>query len=185
MSRPVAPCLLLATPTLSDPNFHRTVVLVFHHDPKGALGVVINRPSERRLKEVLKAAKLEATDRSVHDLPVLSGGPVVAESGWVVFEGRDPRKESFDIGDGLMVTGSLDVFRRILQRPEAGRLLFTLGYAGWAPGQLDSEMEAGAWLPIAVDRKTLFDVPFDERWRRCYLSMGIDPSLWSMTSGDG
>jgi putative transcriptional regulator len=184
MHKSVAPVFLLATPTLTDPNFHRTVVLVFHHDEKGALGVVVNRPTERRLKEVLKAARLAAADRSVGDIPVCYGGPVVTESGWVVFEGADPLSQSFEVADGLRVTGSLEVFRTLLKEAHPGRMLFTMGYAGWGAGQLDGELEAGAWIPVPVDRATLFDAPFDERWRLAYGSIGVDPNLWSMQAGE-
>ena len=185
MDKSVAPGFLLATPTLTDPNFSKTVVLVFHHDDKGAMGVIVNRGTERRLGDVLDAADLKAADPAVRDLPVGVGGPVVTESGWVVFEGADPRHESFDLGDNLLATGSLDVFRSLLRRRRAKRMLFILGYAGWGPGQLDAELEAGAWLPASIDRSILFDVPVDERWRRAWGLLGIDPNLWAMTPGDG
>jgi putative transcriptional regulator len=185
MTKSYAPGILLATPTLTDPNFSRTVVLLFHHDEKGSMGLIVNRPSERRLGEVLAAAGLKSGDPAVPGLAVCQGGPVVTESGWVVFEGTDPRGQSFDLGDGMRVTGSLDVFKDLLKRRAARRMLFALGYAGWGPGQLDMEMEAGAWIPVGIDRSLLFEAPFDERWRRGFQAMGIDPNLWSMVPGDG
>ena len=181
---PLAPGFLLATPTLLDPNFVRTVVLMFHHDERGALGIVVNRPTKRKLGEVLKAANLDTPDRTIHDLPIMAGGPVLTEAGWLIFEGDDPLGQSFDLGDGLRATGSIEVFKKVIERPTVGRILFALGYAGWAPGQLDSEMEAGAWQPCPLDRAMLFDVACEERWRRCYLSMGIDPNLWAITPGE-
>ena len=185
MFRSVAPGFVLATPTLADPSFAKTVVLVFHHDPKGALGLVVNRPTDRRLREILDQADLSATDPRVPGLPICLGGPVSPESGWVVFEGGDPRQESFPVDEDLLVTRSLEVLKDLVSRPEAPRMLFCLGYAGWGPGQLDAELEEGAWIPASLERRTVFEVPFAERWRRSWLAMGIDPNLWAMQPGDG
>lgn len=191
MFESAAPCFLLATPTLLDPNFHQTVVLLFHHTPEGALGVVVNRESELCLAELLE--KLEMADM---ELPgerdegfgeqlVLEGGPVSPEAGWVVFEGNEGSEQSFDLGDGLRVTGSLEVFRALMSGPGDGRMAFTLGYAGWGPGQLEMELEEGAWMPAPVDRELLFGLPCDQRWRRTFLSIGVDPTLWSLVQGEG
>lgn len=187
MEAPVqyAPGFLLATPTLVDPNFNRTVVLLFYHDENGAMGIVVNRPSDRKLKDILDVAGLKAADPGLPELPIFWGGPVAFGSGWIIFEGPDPREESFDLGNGLKVTGSLDVFRDLLKRRSARRMLFALGYAGWGPGQLETEMDAGAWFPMHVDLSLLFEVPCSERWHRAYMTLGIDPNLWSITQGEG
>jgi len=185
MFKSLAPGFLLATPHLTDPNFKQAVVLLFAHSPDGAMGVIVNRPSQRFLREVLDSAGLECPEATLRGQRVYAGGPVQSESGWVVFEGEDPLGESFEIADALRVTGSVDVFKALLANPSRGRLMFLLGYAGWSPGQLDAEIEAGSWLPVPADSATVFEVPVEERWRHSYLACGIDPNLWSLTAGVG
>lgn len=183
----LAPGFLLATPSLDDPNFRRTVVLLFHHTPDGALGLVVNRPSRRNLGELLDliGVKAEPPAMALRDLTVLLGGPVAPGSGWLIFEGDDPGGMSFKVQDDLRVTGSMDMFRGMLERGTSGNVLFLLGYSGWGPGQLDHEMEAGAWMTAPVEREALFGWPYEERWRRAFLSLGIDPNLWTPMMGEG
>ncbi len=184
MFRSLAPCFLLSTPPLTDPHFRQTVVLLFAHTSDGAMGLVVNRPSPRFLAEVLDAAGVACPDATLRGQRVFEGGPVQAESGWVVYEGPDPKGESFAVAGNLRVTGSLDVFKALLADPERGRMMFLLGYAGWGPGQLDAEVSAAAWLPVPADAATVFEVPVEERWRYSFLAQGIDPSLWSLTAGE-
>lgn len=181
----LAPGFLLATPILEDPNFRRTVVLLFHHTPEGALGLVVNRPSNRNLGELLDLIQMPVGHSSIRDLPVLLGGPVSPGSGWIIFEGDDPSGMSFVVRDGLRVTGSLAVLKDLIEHGPKGHVSFLLGYSGWGPGQLDREMEAGAWMTAPADRETLFECPYDERWRRAWLSIGIDPNLWTPVTGEG
>lgn len=183
----LAPGFLLATPSLQDPNFRRAVVLLFHHTPDGALGLVVNRPSKRNLGELLDLIEVKPDPPAVamRDLPVLVGGPVSPGSGWLIFEGKDPEGMSFKVQDDLRVTGSMDVFRMMLERGPPGGVAFLLGYAGWGPGQLDHEMEAGAWMAAPVEREALFEWPYEDRWRRAFLSLGIDPNFWTPMTGEG
>lgn len=181
----VAPSLLLATPPLQDPNFKQTVVLMFHHSPEGALGLVINRPSRRKLGELLDIINMPTKHEELRELPVLVGGPVSPGSGWLIFEGEDHSQASFVVEEGLLVTGAVGVLREILDKGPTGNLAFLLGYAGWGPMQLDHELALGAWLVAPLDRELLFSVPYEERWRRAYLSLGIDPNLWSTEIGEG
>jgi putative transcriptional regulator len=185
MFRSLAPGFLLATPVLQDPNFRKTVVFLYHHTPETALGLVVNRPGPRRLSEVLQATNLLAADPALREMPILAGGPVALESGWVVFEGHDPSCDSFVTGEGVEVTGSLEVFKSLLARKNPSRMLFLLGYSGWGPGQLESEVESGIWLPVPMSPRIIFDVPFDERWRAAFHGQGIDPDLWTFHAGEG
>jgi len=184
--RSLAPGFLLAAPPLQDPNFVKTVVLLVRHTTQGAMGMVVNRPGPRRLGELLQEAGIETDGHALDRLPVCIGGPVAGESGWVVFEGADPRGESFETVGSVRVSGSLEVFRDLLARDEGSdRVLFLLGYAGWGAGQLDEEVAAGAWIPIPMSEALLFDTPFEARWRTAFLSVGIDPDLWTFQTGEG
>lgn len=181
----LAPGFLLATPMLQDPNFRQTVVLLFHHTPEGALGLVVNRPSKKNLGELLDLIEMPSDGSPMRDIPVLIGGPVSPGSGWLIYEGDDPTGSSFLVEDGLRVTGSLATLKDMVERGAKGHVSFLLGYAGWGPGQLDREMEVGAWMTAPVDRKTLFLCPYEDRWRHAWLSIGIDPNLWTPETGEG
>lgn len=185
MFRSLAPGFLLAAPTLQDPNFVRSVVLLVRHTPQGAMGMIINRPGPRRLGELLQGAGIDVGGHVLDGLPVCQGGPVAGESGWVVYQGPDPRGESFETVGDVRVTGSMEVFRDLMTRDRADRVLFLLGYAGWGAGQLDAETEAGVWVPIPMSERILFDTPFPQRWRAAFLSVGIDPDLWTFQTGEG
>jgi len=186
-SQGAAPCLLLATPILLDPNFHESVVLLFHHTEEGALGLVINRPSEGSLRGLIEGSGIEIGDAepAILEQNVMLGGPVNPTAGWVVFEGEDPTGQSFRVEGDLHVTGAKEVLETLLNRDNPGRLAFLAGYAGWGPGQLDAELETGAWMPAPLDCGTIFDASCDGKWRKSFLSIGIDPSMWSMEQGEG
>ncbi|NOZ00520.1 MAG: YqgE/AlgH family protein [Deltaproteobacteria bacterium] len=183
----VAPCFLLATPTLLDPNFLRTAVLLFHHSEEGAMGLVINRPSDQPLGQVLETMDIDVGGKGhvLLEQSILIGGPVRTNAGWMIFEGDDPTGQSIPIEDGLNVTGSMEVFKRLLSGSDKTRAEFLVGYAGWGAGQLEAEMEEGAWMPAPLDRRTLFETPYQDRWRRSFLSIGVDPSMWSFVQGEG
>ena len=187
MFKSAAPSLLLATPTLLDPNFFQTVLLLFHHSEEGAMGLVINRPTDQVLGELLDGTEFPIADLEERftEQRVLVGGPVNTHAGWMIFEGADETGQSIEVESGLDVTGSMDVFKAVLSDAGTTRMKFLVGYAGWGPGQLDSEMDAGAWLPAPLDRETLFETPYEDRWRRAFGSIGIDPSMWSMEQGEG
>lgn len=180
-----APGILLASPTLGDPNFAQAVVLLFHHDENGATGLIVNRPTQQRLGELLDNLGATPRDPAFRRARIHSGGPVAEGIGWVVYEGDEGQEESFHVEGDLRVSGSRSVLDELLQRGEAGRFLFLLGYAGWAPGQLETELEMGAWVPLPVDRRLLFDVPVENRWQLAYQALGIDPASWFGSMGNG
>jgi putative transcriptional regulator len=186
-----APGLLIAPPPLTDPNFDRTVVLVAIHNDEGALGFVVNRVAPITLGELLtKAGYGEAH----HDRPgpVYLGGPVQRSSGWVL------RVDPGTAGDGviriddrLRVSSSradLDTLVRELEErapdaPDPMRRMVFLGYSGWAPGQLDAELAAGAWLPVPLDEDIVFDPEVDRKWERAYAKLGLSPASAMWTKG--
>jgi putative transcriptional regulator len=179
----LAPGLLLASPPLGDPNFDRTVVLLAVHGEGGALGFVVNRPAPVTLGEVLSYAgygDASAGDRSL----VYMGGPVQPTSGWIL--SVDPSTSADDggvlaVGDRIRVTSSRgafdalarDVAARRSGAPDVTRRVVILGYSGWGPGQLESEIAAGAWLPAPLDEGVVFDVALQERWERAYRLLGL------------
>ncbi len=171
----LAPGLLLAMPQLADPNFARSVVLMIEHGDHGSFGLVINHPSPIRASELLES--LEMSWRGDTDAVVWAGGPVSPSTGWVLHEPLDiaqPGAGTLEITTGLLLTTSPERLRAIAAQPPRNvRLL--LGYSGWAPGQLASEMARGAWLHTSVDAGLLFGTPPDEIWDTAIRSLGINP----------
>jgi putative transcriptional regulator len=178
MQKRHAPGLLLAAPSLQDPNFQQSVILLFHHDEDGATGIIINRPTREPVGALLDSIGAVARDARVLEALIGFGGPVGDGIGWVVFEGEEGVDESFLLDDDLRVSGSRAVLDELLVRVRLDRFLFVMGYAGWGPGQLDEEIKSGSWLPIPVDREILFEVDSSVQWRRAYQSLGIEPDLW-------
>ena len=171
----LAPTLLVAMPQMLDPNFERAVVLLCKHDEEGALGFIVNRPSEMTTAELLSFEPPLADDRA---LTIWEGGPVSQERGWLITR-VEPEGESIPICEGVWLSSSQAHLRQVLEDeqadlgPESSRLL--LGYAGWGPGQLDQELLDSTWLTAPVDPMTLFHGPPETLWERVIRGIGVDP----------
>ena len=166
--------LLIALPVLSDPHFARSVALVCQHDENGAMGVVINLTSEFSLGEVLAQMEISADDPRLRERPVLAGGPVHPERGFVIHD--DPREwdSSITVGPGLFLTTSRDILEAMAEGRGPNNSLVALGCAGWGPGQLESEIAENSWLTVPADPALLFDTPLDMRWQAAAGSIGVD-----------
>jgi putative transcriptional regulator len=178
-----APYLLIAAPTLLDPNFVQSVVLMGHHDTEGAMGWIVNRLHERPVRDLLAPDQ----QQGVHaETPLHLGGPVPADALLAVFHRAIDGVEASEIAPGLFVSGSAQVLPLLFSRPPgpglvAGRLVF--GYSGWSPGQLEREMEEGAWLVLPYDEELAFSPRIDDLWRRSFERLGLNPAL--LTGGYG
>lgn len=168
--------LLIASPQMKDTFFERTVILVWHHDEDGAIGVVINRPLGHSLADVL--AVTDDIDLSSYDgTEVGWGGPVEAGSGTVITRAPLTEEEGWTVVPGVAVTRSQDALMRLLA--EGADLLLCLGYAGWGPGQLDKEIGEGAWLWTDASPDIVFDPKLDERYDLALKSLGLTAnSVW-------
>jgi len=172
----LAPSLLIAMPQLRDPNFSRTVVLLCEHSSAGAMGFVVNRPTETRAAEAVAMDPPLAGDSGMH---LWTGGPVERHRGFLLL-GDDPgHGESEQITDGFHLTASLSVLRDLLESsPERlghTRARLLLGYAGWGPGQLDNELADSAWLSAPADPAIVFETPPEMMWETVIRSLGIEP----------
>jgi putative transcriptional regulator len=179
-----APTLLLAMPQLRDRNFARSVVLLCEHGTDGAIGFVVNRPTDVRAAD---AVSLDPPARGDSGLVLWTGGPVEPQRGFLLL-GDDPGVEDSQVvSDGFHLTSSLAVLRRLIET-EPGELArqrcrLLLGYAGWGPGQLDSELAASAWLTAPVDAALVFETPAEEMWERAIRSLGVDPMALAVGAG--
>jgi putative transcriptional regulator len=163
---------LVAAPGLEDPNFKRTVVLICEHSRDGAFGLIVNKVLMNSFKPLLKALEIE---RTIVDLPILYGGPVKPDQGYVIYSPRDERYDVIRVTDGLAVTASKEMLYEIAEGKGPEKYLFTLGFSGWAPGQLEEELMTDSWLVAPLDYDLIFGLAVGERWKCAAHSIGIDP----------
>jgi len=173
----MSPSLLIASPQMRSPFFERTVLLLWHHDEEGAIGVIVNRTLEQRLPEVLELG--DDVDLSPYDhTPVAWGGPVETSVGTVVTaDASVVGDDGWRLPRGLGVTRSQE---GLVQVVKAGApMMLCLGYAGWGAGQLDREVEEGSWLFTEPDPDLLFGTASEDRYERALATLGLTPStVW-------
>lgn len=176
---------LIAMPQLADPNFSQTVTYICEHNGDGALGIVINRPLELRLGEVLAHMDLAADRDGIAALPVYLGGPVQTDRGFVLHRGPRRWAATLPVSDDISVTSSRDILDDIAHGQGPEQMLVALGYAGWGAGQLEREMAENSWLSGPADPEILFEVPDETRWAAAAARLGVDLSLLSGQAGHG
>ncbi len=175
--------LLIAMPALGDPNFQRTVTLVCEHNPDGALGIIINRPLDVRLGEILAQLDLEEAGEEIAGHEVLLGGPVQQERGFVVHRPAGKWDSTVQISDDIGLTTSRDILSAMARGDGPKKSLVALGYAGWTAGQLEHEMQANAWLSVPANAEIIFDTPFHARWHNAARLLGIDIEQLGVEAG--
>jgi putative transcriptional regulator len=175
--------LLIAMPTLADPNFSQTVTIVCEHTEKGALGIVVNKPLPMRLSDVLEQMNLEPRSDYIAAKPVLRGGPVSTDRGFVLHRPGGQWDHSHKVSDMIQVTTSRDVLAAIARGEGPEDAFIALGYAGWEAGQLEYEIKENSWLSMPIDARMVFDLPYEERWTAAWRFLGIDKDMMSRVSG--
>jgi putative transcriptional regulator len=165
---------LIAMPAMGDPNFDETVTYVCRHDPRGALGVIVNRPTDLPLAELLKQLGLDGGDVQSSSQAVFGGGPVAPEQGFVLHRSDQVFDATIRGDSGIRVTMSLDVLSSIARGTGPDPVLVTLGYAGWDAGQLEAELAANSWLTVPANPAILFDTPVEQRWTAAVGLLGVD-----------
>ncbi len=166
--------LLVALPALTDPHFARSVALVCQHDDNGAMGVVVNQTSDYTLGEVFAQMEIATDDGALRARPVLNGGPVHPERGFVIHDDARDWDSSLAVGRGLYLTTSRDILEAMARGDGPRNALVTLGCAGWGAGQLEQELAEDSWLTVPADPAVLFDAPLDQRWQLAASRIGVD-----------
>ena len=174
MLRSLQDQFLIAMPAMGDPNFNETVTYICKHDDDGALGIVINRPSGMSLGQVFKQLAIEPTDPTAAERPVLAGGPVRRDMGFVLHRSAQTYESTLETAGDIKVTVSPDIVAALARGEGPEPALFALGYAGWGAGQLEAEIAANAWLSAPADGAVLFEMPFEARWAAAIALLGID-----------
>jgi putative transcriptional regulator len=165
--------MLIAMPGMVDQNFAGSVTLLCQHNEAGAIGITINRLSTFSLGEIMAQLQIDCSDDTIRQRPVLEGGPVAPDRGFVLHSPREGYESSLAIGKDIMVTTSRDVLAEIARGEGPDKFLVALGYAGWGGGQLEGEMRANAWLSVAADTDIVFDMPLPSRFNEALGRLGI------------
>ena len=178
---------LIAMPGMAGDTFAGAVVYLCEHSEKGALGLVINKPIDIKLKNLFARVELPLDRADMAEAPVYFGGPVQTERGFVLHEGvvgqGEPYNSSLKIPGGLEMTTSKDVLEALSVGAGPKRVLITLGYSGWGAGQLEDEMSRNNWINVAAAPEVIFDTPVEQRYGRALSLLGIDAGMLSQEAG--
>ena len=175
--------LLIAMPGMLDPNFSTTVTLVCEHNDEGALGIIINRPLTLKLAGLFEQLSVDDPDPGAAATPVLSGGPVGTERGFVLHDPAHSYENTLPVSTDIRLTLSRDVIDAMASGEGPDKSLVALGYAGWEAGQLEDEMLANSWLSVPATPELVFDTPFADRWDSAARTLGIDIAQMSPDAG--
>jgi putative transcriptional regulator len=166
--------MLIAMPGMVDSNFAGSVTLLCQHNEAGAIGITINRLSSFTLGEIFSQLQIDCSNDTICNFPVLEGGPVAADRGFVLHSPLEGYESSMDVGQEIMVTTSRDVLADIAAGSGPDKYIVALGYAGWGGGQLEGEMLANAWLSVSADTDIVFDTPVPSRFDEALGRLGIE-----------
>ncbi|NKB46601.1 MAG: YqgE/AlgH family protein [Legionellales bacterium] len=169
--------LLIAMPSLQDPNFNQTVIYVCEHSSKGAIGIVINRPTDLSLDYIFGQMDIKVAYEPANHIPVMQGGPIQTERGFILHNPTKAYRSSLKTypkeQEGLAVTTSQDILEELAMGKGPKEILVALGYAGWEAGQLEEEMIQNVWLSCTTAPDIIFNTPFDKRWEAAAALIGI------------
>ncbi len=178
---------LIAMPGMADDNFAGTVIYLCEHTERGALGLVINKPIDIKLRNLFEKVELNLTSEELAEQPVYFGGPVQTERGFVLHdkatESGTTYNSTLSIPGGLAMTTSKDVLEAMAHGGGPRRVLVTLGYSGWQAGQLEDELGRNGWLNVDADPAVIFETPIEKRYSRALSLLGIDPHMLSQQAG--
>ncbi len=185
---------LIAMPGLEDASFSRSVVYVCEHSERGALGLVINKPSDINLKVLFDKVELPLGRKDLMQSPVFQGGPVQVDRGFVLHEptfshgdkpGDSVYASTMSIPGGLEMTTSKDVLEALSTGAGPRKVLVSLGYSAWGEGQLESELGENSWLTVDADTTVIFDTPVEQRYEKALGLLGLQVWMLSPQAGHG
>lgn len=178
---------LIAMPGMAGDTFAGTVIYLCEHTEKGALGLVINKPIDIKLKNLFEKVELTLDRDDLADEPVFFGGPVQTERGFVLHErlsgDGNHYNSSLQIPGGLEMTTSKDVLEALSNGAGPKKVLVTLGYSGWGAGQLEEELKRNSWINVDAAPEIIFDTPVEQRYDKALSLLGIDPRMLSQEAG--
>ena len=181
---------LIAMPGLEDEGFSKSVIYMCEHSERGALGLIINKPSDINVQGLFDKVELPLRREDLTTTPVFQGGPVQTERGFVLHESMMPGSESvyastMSIPGGLEMTTSKDVLEALSTGAGPRKVFVSLGYSAWGEGQLESELLDNSWLTVAADLGVIFDTPVEERYDKALKLLGLESWMISPVAGHG
>ena len=177
---------LIAMPSMQDPIFGGAVVYVCEHNDQGVLGVVINKPTDMTMDVLFERIDLKVADdmqSEVASEPIMFGGPVQDDRGFVLHTPGGHYSSSLAVTEDVAFTTSIDVLEAVASGDGPQRLLVSIGYAGWSPGQLEDEISRNGWLTVGADASVMFDLPIEQRYTAAIRLLGIDPMMLASEAG--
>jgi len=174
---------LIAMPAMADPHFAKSLTFICEHNDQGALGVVVNRPLDMTLDALLQQIEVTPTIDSTKGVAVHYGGPVQIDRGFVLHTPAGGWQSTLRVGEAIGLTTSKDILQAVARGEGPEQIIVTLGYAGWAPGQLEQELAQNAWLTVAADPHILFETPAERRYEAGLKLLGIDLAMLSDDAG--
>ncbi|HEY0491710.1 MAG TPA: YqgE/AlgH family protein [Telluria sp.] len=177
---------LIAMPSMQDPIFGGAVVYVCEHNDKGVLGVIINKPTDMTMDVLFERIDLKVADdmqAEVANEPIMFGGPVQDDRGFVLHTPGGHYSSSLAVTGEVAFTTSIDVLEAVAAGDGPQRLLVSIGYAGWSPGQLEEEISRNGWLTVGADAGVMFDLPIEQRYTAAIKLLGIDPMMLASEAG--
>ena len=174
---------LIAMPAMRDPHFSKTLTFICEHNDQGALGVVVNRPIDLTLHALLEQIEITPETDAAKLIPVHYGGPVQTDRGFVLHTPAGTWQSTLAVGEHIGLTTSKDILQATARGDGPKQMLVTLGYAGWAPGQLEHELAQNAWLTVNADARILFETPAERRYDASLKLLGIDLAMLSDAAG--
>lgn len=170
---------LIAMPALQDTFFSKSVVHLYEHSSKGGMGIVINKLLQITLENLLQHLDIEVTEAGIANLPVLSGGPISPEQGFIIHD----RLEADKSNDELAISASKEILHDIAEGRKPDNFVVALGYAGWEKGQIEEEINRNDWLVAPCDPSILFETPLEKRWQTAAKLIGVDINRLSSHTG--
>lgn len=178
---------LVAMPGMQDPFFHRSVIYICEHNEDGAMGIVVNAPIDISIANMLQRIEVDPVHPQIHkqnlDAPVLNGGPVSEDRGFILHEPKDQYQSSIQMTEKLSVTTSKDILSVLGTEAEPKNYIVALGYSGWTAGQLENELAENSWLTVEADPSVIFETPVQDRWYKAVQMLGVDPAQLSSDTG--
>jgi putative transcriptional regulator len=165
---------LIAMPSMADPYFARTLTYICEHNDQGALGIVVNRPIDMTLQALFERLSMTLEPSEVSDAPIYFGGPVQTDRGFVLHAPAGNWQSTLRVREAIGLTTSKDILEAVGRGEGPARMIVTLGYAGWSPGQLEHELSQNAWLTVEAKDAIIFDLPAEERLAAAMELLGID-----------
>ncbi len=174
---------LIAMPAMADPNFARSLTFICEHNEQGALGIIVNRTIDMDLATLFERIEIPMDVPGFGGMPVYFGGPVQTDRGFVLHRPRGDWQSTLPVGNDMGLTSSRDILQSVGADGRPGDVLVTLGYAGWAAGQLEHELSQNAWLTVQADPEIMFNLPPEQRFTAAMRLLGVDFASLSEVAG--